>query len=440
MNRRSLVIFCAGYFLCLPAMLSYAADKVYTIEDAFQAALKSNENVKIAEESVLQSEYRVDQAWTYLYPQVVGQGAYTRFSETLPPGGGPFLFQPNEQYQASIVLTQPLYTGGRTLAALRTAQKMRETSSDDLSITRQDMMITVAEAYYGVLKAQKSVDISKRSLERMEHHKETTEREATTRRNKANQSALLRANSLVSQARIGLVRAQDGLKIAKEKLSLLTKLPADMQVAEPALLEQPIESLDRLQKTALVNRDDYASSRLNKSIAEENVTIVRGGHYPQLSAIAGMQYQNSQPEVFTDATSYYAGLRLTVPIFEGGLTKAEVSEARSKVRQAELKTDFLRQSIESDVQEAYVNLQTALSVLETARLQRQYAKGNYEAVEGLFSEGLLASLSLIDAEQALTLSEQELMNDGYERELAILRLKKAVGTLGKEKIVENSKE
>ena len=106
-----------------------------------------------------------------------------------------------------------------------------------------------------------------------------------------------------------------------------------------------------------MNRDDYANSRLNRTIAEESVTIVQGGHYPQLSAEAGATYQHSVPDIFSDATVYYAGLRLQVPIFEGGLMKAEVSEARSKVRQAELASDLLRKSIESDVHEAYVNCQ-----------------------------------------------------------------------------------
>ena len=101
-----------------------------------------------------------------------------------------------------------------------------------------------------------------------------------------------------------------------------------------------------------------------------------------------------------DATTYYGGLRLQIPIFEGGLMKAEVSEARSKVRQAELSTDFLRKSIESDVLEAYMDLQTVSSVLEAAKLQSGYARDNFIAVEGLFSEGLVTSLSLIDAEQA----------------------------------------
>jgi outer membrane protein len=420
----ALLIACS---LCVSAV--EAGDRVITIEDAYQAALGGNEVIKISQENVTQAEDRIDQAWSYVYPHLTAQGAYTRFNETLPPGGGPLLFQPKEQYQAALVLNQPLYTGGRTLAAMRAANKMRDSSASSLSFAKQDMMLKVAEAYYGILKAQKFVEISMRSLERMERHKKVTEQEAATRKSKGNQSALLRANSLVSQARISLVRAQDGLRVARDKLRLLTKLPADAQLTEPAQLEPPSGSLADLQRTALATREDFAGSKIDKSVAEEYVKIVRGGHYPQLYAEAGIQYQDSQPATVVDATSYYGGLRLQIPIFEGGLMKAEVSEARSKVRQAELSSDFLRQTIESDVQEASVNLETATSVLDTARLQLDYAKGNFDAIEGLFTEGLLASLSLIDAEQALTMAEREVMNTTYDRQVAILRLKKSIGML-----------
>jgi outer membrane protein len=417
--------------LALNASGAHAGDRVYTLEDAYNSALGTNENIKIAEESVSQSGNIVDQAWTYLYPRLIGRAAYTRFNETLPPEGGLFLFQPLEQYQAALVLTQPLYTGGRTLAALSTAKKMQEASQEGLSVAKQDILFRVSEAYYGVLKAQKSVEISRHSLERMEHHKLVTEREASTRKTKANASALLRANTLVSQARINLVRAQDGLKIAREKLGLLTRLPMDALITEPPPLDQPMENIESLKASALQNRDDYAVSKMNVSIASENVTIVRGGHYPQLYAEAGIQYQDSRPAIFTDATAYYGGLRLQIPIFEGGLMKAEVSEARSKARQAELASVFLRMSIESEVHEAYVNLQTITSVLETAKLQMGYAKDNFDVVEGLFAEGLMPSLSLIDAEQALNMAERELMNATYDRQVAILKLKKSIGMLGK---------
>src|SRR5512147_3037367 len=121
-----------------------APEKVTTLEEAYRAALGTNELVKIAEEGVSQSAFRVDQAWTFLYPRLNGRASYTRFNETLPSGGGPIIFQPEDSYQAALVLTQPLYTGGRTLAALRTAKKLRETSESGLSLAKQDLMLSVS--------------------------------------------------------------------------------------------------------------------------------------------------------------------------------------------------------------------------------------------------------------------------------------------------------
>jgi outer membrane protein len=417
--------------LALAAATASAGDSVYTIQDAYDAALTGNESVKLSEESMLQAGSRVDQAETYLYPRLSANGAYTRFNEILPPEGGGFIFQPLDQMNASLILTQPLYTGGRTLAALRAARTMREASRSDLSSTRQAIILNVAEAYYAVLKAQKLVEVSKNALERMERHKQVTEREAATRRSKANISSLLRANTLVNQARITVVRAEDGLKIARQKLSLLTKLPEDLAVSEPAPLTVPEGKLDSMRETALRNRADYASSQMNRDVAREFVTITEGAHNPQMFAEGGMTYQHSHPETGLDATVYYAGVRLHVPIFEGGLMKAEVAEARSKERQAELSSALLKRQIESEVNEAYINYQTISSVFDTAKLQLEDARKNFDTVEGLFSEGLVSSLSLIDAEQALSLAENELVSATWDQQVAILRIEKSLGVLGK---------
>lgn len=408
-----------------------AESMLYTLQGAYDAALAESETIKLSEENALQAESRVDQALSNVYPRLTAGAAYTRFNETLPPGGGSFLFQPLDQVNASLILKQPLYTGGRTLAAWRAAKTFREMSKKDFSITKQTVMLSVAEAYYAVVKAKKQAEVSKRGLERMERHKKVTEREAATRRNKANLSALLRANTLVNQARIALVRADDGLSLAKNKLSLVAKLPKDIEIAEPDELSAPQGTMASFQETALTSRDDYTSSKMNQKIAEEFVTITKGAHHPQIYAEGGVTYQDSHPATGLDATVYYGGIRLQVPIFEGGLMKAEVAEARSKQRQAEFSTVLLKRQIESEVQEAYVAYQTATSVLETAKLLLEDARKNFDTVEGLFSEGLVQSLSLIDAETALSSAEKELISTTWDRQLAILRLEKNIGLLGK---------
>lgn len=431
MNRTG--AFIIAVILVFRVVAAHAENKVYTLQDAYQSAFNNNEIIKISEESLSQSGTRLDQAWAYLYPSVTGQASYRRYNEILPPGDNDFIFQPLTQFQTALVLTQPLYTGGRTLAALRTARTLQEVSRKDLNSTKQDTMLSVASAYYEVLKARKMVEKSRESMERMGRHKRVTEREAATRKTKANISNLLRARTLVSQARIALTRDENNLLTARRRLHLLTKLPEDGVLAEPAPENQPVDNLEALKATALANRTDYGASQLKEKVAGENIRIVKGSHYPQAYAEGALQYANSNPATMLDGTIYYGGIRLQVPIFEGGLMKAELSEARSKLRQAELSSQYLQRSIETEVYEAYVNYQTVSSVLEAVKLQYDDATSNFAAVENMFSQGLVSSLALIDAQQALFLAERELVTATYDRHLAILKLKKSIGLLEKTK-------
>jgi outer membrane protein TolC len=66
------------------------------------------------------------------------------------------------------------------------------------------------------------------------------------------------------------------------------------------------------------------------------------------------------------------------------------------------------------------------------KVQYEYAKSNFDTVEGLFSEGLAPSLSLIDAQQALSLAERELVSATWGQQLAVLRLQRSIGVLGKQ--------
>ena len=418
--------------VCVVPAASYAETPLYTLQSAYDAALRSYETVRISEEGTVQADRRVDQAWSYLYPNVNGQGSYMRFNETLPKNGGSTIFQPLGQLQASVVLNQPIYTGGRALAALRSAKTAQESSRNELSTTKQSLLLSVSEAYYAVLRSQRIVEVSRGALERMERHRTVTEREARTRRSKANVSALLRANTLVDQARINLVLAENGLNVARKKLSLLTQLPEDAAVADPPVLQAPPDTLLTLQEQALKDRDDYASSQLAQKVELENVNITAGAYYPQVYATGGLQYQDSTPTTLMDATTYYGGIVLQIPIFEGGRMKAEVAEARSRQRQAELSTELMKRTIQNEVAEAYLNYQTLSTVLETTKTQFDYARRNFDTVEGLFSEGLLPSLSVIDAQQALFLAERELVTASIEQQLAVLRLQRSIGMLGKQ--------
>jgi outer membrane protein len=106
-----------------------------------------------------------------------------------------------------------------------------------------------------------------------------------------------------------------------------------------------------------------------------------------------------------------------------------VGEAKAKARQADHGLSDLKQSVGVEVEDAYLNLLTISAVIDRLQAESEYAADNYNSVTKQFQYGLANSIDVIDANTLLLTSERELANARYDYELAILKLKRATGTL-----------
>jgi outer membrane protein len=131
-------------------------------------------------------------------------------------------------------------------------------------------------------------------------------------------------------------------------------------------------------------------------------------------------------------------LSLNFPFFEGGLTRAQVNEARARERQSGLLYDDLKKSIGVEVQGAYLDLVTQKGILKYLEDQVVYARDNFNAVSKQFEFGLAQSLDIMDANTLLVTAERSLVQAVYDYQVAILRMKKATGTLLKTVIGDRS--
>ena len=118
-----------------------------------------------------------------------------------------------------------------------------------------------------------------------------------------------------------------------------------------------------------------------------------------------------------------------MPIFEGGLKFAQVGEAKSKLREAELARLSLVRDIEIQVREAYNNVQALSLVIDSFTSQLSFASENYDMVFKQFTYGILDNMDVIDADATLVEAELGLMNANYDHQLGILELKRSAGVL-----------
>jgi len=121
------------------------------------------------------------------------------------------------------------------------------------------------------------------------------------------------------------------------------------------------------------------------------------------------------------------GFRIDVPLFDGGLRKADIKETLAKKRQVDLALKDLLKQISIEIDQAYLQLMNADSVIKSLNDQLKFANENYNAVSKLFKYGLANSIDVMDANTLLVTSEKQLSDARYSYQLSILRLKRAKG-------------
>lgn len=424
-SKAKAALLAAAVFLALPAGAG-AQDRTVTIDEAYGLAIANHERVAIAGEEVNQAEADLRKATSRILPNITAEAYYTKYTDV--KGSGAFITQPGEASNAEIRITQPLYSGGRDRAARRQAKFQISSTREGHEGTKEDVMRETSDAYYGVLKAIKNVEIQKASLKRAEERLLVAQ--ARLKVGEVTRSAVLRAEAERAGAEADLIRANNGLDNAVDLLQRIIGLQERVTVVEPPAQPPVTASAEALVEQALKERTDYNQRSLEEKAANEGIEIAKASFKPSLR-LEGLYFWRDQDPMTTffldHSTS--ATVRLTYPLFEGFLRKAELSEARSALRQAELRRLGLRRDIEVQVREALNNVKAIDALTESFRRQLAFAEEDYKMVFEQFRFGVATTLDVIDAENTLVSAQSSLANAVYDLELAKINLKYVTGAL-----------
>ncbi len=440
MNRRFAALglgLATALFLCVSPTGAFAAQ--YTLADFYRMALKHAERIRISEENLVIAETGKEKAMSLLYPRLSGFSTYTRWNEEKYGAGsriGPYttsgsLIQPRETGTWGIRMEESLSLSGKELTALAISRENIRKSAYDLDAAREEYLLNVAQAYYGVLKAGKNLEIADANVERLSTYRDAAEKRLKV--GEVTKTVLLRAEAELSGARSDRMAVMNGLALAKAQLKRIVAIQEDFEIRDTGEADMEIRSLDDFQETALSERADLKALEIQKKVAEDQVRFAKGAYWPNLSLTGGYIRTEQSPETTSlNREGIYATAALNFPFFEGGLRVAEVKEAMARERQSRLLHEDLKKTIAVEVQSAYLDLVTQKSILKFLVDQRAFARDNYIAVNRQFEFGLAQSIDVIDANTLLVSAEQKVAEAGYSYRMSILRVKKAIGVLLRE--------
>ena len=418
--------------------------EIYSLNDLFVSALQKSEVIKIAEEDINISEHGKDKVLARFSPTLSAFGEHTRYSEK--KFRATTLLQPDSTNEWGVSIDQTLSLSGKEFTALGKAKKGIEKSRLDLDSVKEDYLLNVAIQYYLALRANREVEIAGANLERLTKHRHASKTRLEV--GEATKTVLLRAEAELAGAQSEMIMAENDLKISKTRLAKTAGIIGsyDLQEPEPVIAsESTVQDsinrefliaecgqavLDCLREMAFSNRAEIKSMAIQKKMAEDEVQFRKGAYWPDLSWEGVYFKQENEPSTsFGLEERIYGVVRLDIPIFEGGLTRAEVSEARAKLRQTEYSFSDLRKTIGVEVENSYLIVTREAAVLEHSKAETEYALDNYNVVTKQFKFGLSDSIDVIDANTLLVTSERKHVNTEYVYQLAILRLKRVTGIL-----------
>jgi outer membrane protein TolC len=121
------------------------------------------------------------------------------------------------------------------------------------------------------------------------------------------------------------------------------------------------------------------------------------------------------------------GLRLDVPLFDGGRTKSQIQVADSRLRQAELRWNDLRAEVEKEVRQALDNLATRREQVLAAQKALALAERELELAQDRFRNGVGDNVEVVNAQAALEKARQGVVSSLALYNLARLNLAAALG-------------
>lgn len=427
LKRLSAFVVFSFYFLMFSLSISYAQDRTLTLQEAYKLSLQNHEAVKIAEEGLYQFEQSERQAVANILPTVTADAGYTKYSTE--KRSAITVLQPDYSYNYSVRLGVPIYRGGREWSALRQAKYLLKAGEKGLSIVQENILMGVANAYYGVLKITKEIEIKEADLKRAEERRRVSS--ARFNVGEVTKTAVLRSEAEVAGIQADLSRARMGQLVAQDRLARLVGLSPGFKLSEPPQKDVPKEEVEQFIKVAYDKRDDYLKSKAEEEIAKEVITFTKGSFKPTLRLDGVYSWRNQDPLVaaFFTKESIFATLTLSYPLYEGGLRMAELRESESKLRESEYKRLNIRKDIENEVREAYYNLEAFSSAIEFYKKQVSFAEENYNTVFKQYTYGLSTNVDVIDANSVLVNAQQSLANSSFDLQIAILALKRSMGVL-----------
>ncbi|MCB9965331.1 MAG: TolC family outer membrane protein [Rhodospirillales bacterium] len=406
-------------------MSASTSSRSTTLEEVLSKTYLYNPSLQAARAALKTTEESLPQAragWKPTITTSAGISVANIDGSAFGPGDGTI------EKDIGIGLSQPVFRGGRTTAAIRTAKHTIEAQTAVFKQAVQDVLLSATQAYMDVLRDRSLLRLSEKNYEVL-----SRQLDATRQRYDVGELTLTdvaQAEARLSGAEADRINVAGTLKITLANYERLVGAAAPEVLMSPAKLPVVPNSLEEAQAIAAHNAPAIAELTARHAAAERNVEEVFGEALPEVrfSADWSRSY-DPQPGIIDESTNASAGLTASIPLYQGGAVASRIRQSKHQANQIYLETLDVRTQIQEQVVAAWEQLQTAHAEIKARQKQVDSAR---IAKEGVYQEeqlGIRTILDTLDADQELLDSEVSYVSAQRNEIVARFVLARALGQL-----------
>ena len=396
-----------------------------TLKELVISALETHERIEIAQSNIRRAQADKKLARSAIMPRINVNGGYTFYgreaSIELSPGEE-FVIQPAQDWSWSADLRQTLFYGLRPWRAKNIARLNYDIAKLDKQTTINNLTLEVAASFLSTRAAEEGVEVRRVALEQIEGQLKVAERRYEV--GEATIADVARWRAEVAGAKQAYVVVKGDAEFARHSLARLTGIEELGSLERLGPVPIPLGDSDTLISTAFEDRWEMKTLYNQLEAAGLWVKLEKGAFLPELDATAQYFQQKSAFPAQGWASLVFS---LRVPIYQGGLVKANVAKAREDLRQVELLDQTLRRTIADQVDRAYIGYAAADAALDAARERTNAATEAYRQMERAFRVGEASSVDLLDSTTEAIDAETTHIIARAQREFQAISLRHAIG-------------
>src|SRR5690348_2013563 len=405
-----------------------------TLQNCITYAIKNNPDIQNAKINEAITETQIKSKLSDWYPQInLNYNFQHNFQLPTLNFNGNYIHTGTENTSGiQFGLTQNIFNSDALLAS-RSEKDVRLQAQQNIKQQNINLAAMVSKAFYDVILTKQQMLVTDDDIKRIELSLKDAYYQYQS--GITDKTDYKRATISLNNAKAQRKSEDEALNAKYAYLKQLMGYPPSKELMleyDTAELTKEI-FLDTAQNVNYNNRIEVQLLQTERRLLQYNLQYYRWTFLPNLSAFANynLNFLNNQFSKLYNQSypNSYAGIQLSIPIFQGSKRLQEIKQAQLQVNQMDYSIKSLQNNINTQYQQALAEYKSNLYNYESLKENVSLASEVYGVIQMQYRAGVKAYLDVITAESDLRTAQINYYNALYQLLSSKIDVAQASGTI-----------